>query len=408
MNANDVSTTGSPLPLAGIRVIDVGQLIAGPFAATMLGDFGAEVIKVEQPGSGDALRGTPVDGVAARSPNWLIEGRNKKSVTANMRVEAGQQLVRELAATADILVENFTPGTLDRWGLGWDALHTLNPKLIMVRVSGYGQKGPYSKRSGYDRIALGFSGYMYPTGFPDRFPVRPAFPTADYNTGTFAALAAMFALYQRDLQGGEGQLIDLALYEPTFRITSDMVPDFLRSGKVRERIGNRNPTFAPAGTFETKDGRYVQIAAGGDKVFQRLAQAMGMPELAEDRRYSVSRERIARADELEALLQDWIAAREFAEIEEKLVGANVPFGGIYTAADIVEDPHYEARDNLIQVGDAELGELTMPGIVPRLESTPGRVESAGPPLGHHTDEVYGELLGKSPEELARLRADGVI
>ena len=398
----------TPLPLDGIRVVDVGQLIAGPFAATMLGDFGAEIIKVEQPGSGDALRGTPVNGEAARSPNWLIEGRNKKSVTANMRVEAGQALVRELITHADILIENFTPGTLDRWGLGWDALHALNPRLIMVRVSGYGQKGPYSKRSGYDRIALGFSGYMYPTGFPDRFPVRPAFPTADYNTGTFAALAAMFALYQRDMQGGEGQLIDLALYEPTFRITGDMVPDFLRTGKNRERIGNRNPTFAPAGTFKTRDGRYVQIAAGGDKVFRRLVEAMDRAELADDPRYSVSRERIARADELEAMLGDWIGKNDFAEIETRLVGNNVPFGGIYTAEDIVSDPHYAARDNLITVADELEGDLVMPGVVPRLEGTPGRVESAGPPLGHHNDEIYCGLLNKQADELEALRAAGVI
>ncbi|MAW54062.1 MAG: hypothetical protein CMM69_01125, partial [Rhodospirillaceae bacterium] len=258
----------TPLPLQGIRVLDIGTLIAGPFGATMLGDFGAEVIKVEQPGRGDALRGTPqADGTANRSTNWLVEARNKKSVTLNLRVEAGQSILKEMIKHADVLFENFTPGTLERWGLGWEEVRKINPKIIMVRVSGYGQVGPYTKRSGYDRIALGFSGYMYPTGFPDRFPVRPAFPTADYNTGTFAALATMFALYQRDMQGGEGQMIDLALYEPTFRITANMMPNFFRDGEVRERIGNRNPTFSPAGTFETKDGKYVQIAAGGDNVF---------------------------------------------------------------------------------------------------------------------------------------------
>ena len=189
----------TPLPLAGVRVLDIGTLIAGPFGATLLGDFGAEVIKVEQPGRGDALRGTPVDGKAGRPPNWLIEGRNKKSITLNLRVPEGQKILRDLAATADIVMENFTPGTLERWNIGWEDLKAVNPRLIMVRVSGYGQTGPYSKRSGYDRIALGFSGYMYPTGFPDRFPVRPAFPTADYNTGTFGALSAMLALYQRCL-----------------------------------------------------------------------------------------------------------------------------------------------------------------------------------------------------------------
>ena len=398
------------MPLAGIRVLDIGTLIAGPFAATMLGDFGAEIIKVEQPGRGDALRGTPENGTAARSGNWLVEGRNKKSVTLDLRVAAGQSVLRELIVHADVLIENFTPGTLERWGLGWDGVHALNPRLIMTRVSGYGQKGPYAKRSGYDRIALGFSGYMYPTGFPDRFPVRPAFATADYNTGTFAALATMFALYHRDAQpsGGEGQLIDLALYEAPFRITGDMLTMHARTGEIRERIGNRNPTFSPAGTFQTKDGRYVQIAAGGDGVFQRLAAAIDQPELAADPRYAASRERIARADELEALLADWIAGRDFADIERRFVAANVPFGGIYTAADISTDPHYAARDNIARVADDELGEVVMPGVVPRLEGTPGRIAFAGEGIGNHNREVYGGLLGKSDADLAALRAAGVI
>ena len=397
------------LPLAGIRVLDIGTLIAGPFAATMLGDFGAEVIKVEQPGMGDALRGTPQGGRAARSENWLVEGRNKKSVTLNLRVAAGQEILRELVRHADVLIENFTPGTLERWGLGWEALRAINPRLIMVRVSGYGQTGPYAQRSGYDRIALGFSGYMYPTGFPDRYPVRPAFPTADYNTGTFAALATMLALYQRDAQGGgEGQMIDLALYEAPFRITADMVTKFARTGAIRERIGNRNPTFAPAGTFKTRDGRFVQIAAGGDKVWQRLAAAMDRPELATDERYARSRARIERADELEQLLAEWIAERDFADIEARLVEANVPFGGIYTAADIAADPHFRARGNIVTVADEEEGDIAMPGVVPKLGSTPGRIAFAGPPLGRHNEEVYGGLLQKSSAELAALAADGVI
>lgn len=397
------------LPLAGIRVLDIGVLIAGPFGATMLGDFGAEVIKVEQPGVGDALRGTPVDGKAARSTNWMVEGRNKKSVTLNLRVEEGQAILKELIAQTDVLFENFTPGTLERWNLGWEELRKINPRLIMVRVSGYGQTGPYSKRSGYDRIALGFSGYMYPTGFPDRFPVRPAFPTADYNTGTFAALAAMFALYQRDAQGGKtGQVIDLALYEPPFRITANLMTNHARTGEVRERIGNRNPTFSPAGTFETKDGRYVQIAAGGDKVWQRLAEAIDRPELATDERYARSKARIERSEELESLLAEWIGARDFREVEDRLVAANVPFGGIYTAADIDSDPHYEARGNIARVKDEEEGEITMPGVIPKMSDTPGRIEFAGPPIGHHNEEVYGSLLNKTPEDLKALAESGII
>ena len=249
---------------------------------------------------------------------------------------------------------------------------------------------------------------MYPTGFPDRFPLRPAFPTADYNTGTFGALAAMFALYQRDAQGGEGQMIDLALYEPTFRITADMMTKFAKTGAIRERIGNRNPTFAPAGTFKTRDGRFVQIAAGGDKVWQRLAEAMAVPGLATDARYAKSRDRIARADELEQLLADWIAEHDFADIDARFAAANVPFGGIYTAADIAEDPHYEARDNVVSVPDDEEGTVVMPGVVPNFAATPGRIAFAGPPIGRHNAEIYGGLLGKSEAELAALAADGVI
>ncbi len=398
------------LPLSGIRVLDIGTLIAGPFGATLLGDFGAEIIKVEQPGRGDALRGSPVDGKANRSPGWLVEGRNKKSVTMNLRVPEGQALLKELIGHADVLIENFTPGTLEKWGLGWDVVHELNPRLIMTRVSGYGQVGPYSKRSGYDRIALGFSGYMYPTGFPDRFPVRPAFPTADYNTGTFAALATMFALYNRDAPGGsgDGQMIDLALYEAPFRITADMITSFARTGQNRERIGNRNPTFTPAGTFETKDGRYVQIAAGGDGVWPRLAKAMGQPELAEDPRYKTIGERMKRADEMEGMVADWVATLDFNEIEPLLVGLNVPFGGIYTAADIGGDPHYAARNNIARIPDDELGEVAMPGVVPRLEGTPGRIAFAGEDIGAHNAEVYGDLLGKSKAEIAALAEAGVI
>lgn len=401
------------LPLDGIRVLDIGTLIAGPFCATMLGDFGAEVIKVEQPGRGDALRGTPEkSGRAARSGNWLVEGRNKKSVTLDLRQAAGQAILKELIAVSDVLVENFTPGTLEKWNLGWAEVSAINPRLVMTRVSGYGQTGPYAKRAGYDRIALGFSGYMYPTGFPDRFPVRPAFATADYNTGTFAALATMFALYTRDARRGEGagkgQLIDLALYEAPFRITGDMMVEHARTGAIRERIGNRNPTFSPAGTFETRDKRYVQIAAGGDAVWARLAAAIGRPELADDPRYKTSRERIARADELEALLAAWIAANDFATIEKRLVGANVPFGGIYTAADIAEDPHFAARANLARIADAELGEVVMPGVVPRLAGTPGRIAHAGPAIGAHNAEILEGLLGKSKAELAQLAEAGVV
>jgi succinyl-CoA--D-citramalate CoA-transferase len=397
-----------PLPLDGIRVLDIGTLLAGPVAATFLGEFGAEVIKVEQPGRGDTLRGSPQDGRAGRSLGWLVEGRNKKSVTINLRVPAGQGLLRELITRADVLIENFTPGTLEGWGLGWETVHELNPALVMTRISGYGQVGPYASRPGYDRIALGLSGYMYPTGFPDRIPVRPAFPTADYNSATFAALATMLALYHRDANGGEGQMVDLALYEPTFRITADLLANFARHGRVRERVGNRNPNFTPAGTFTTSDGRYVQIAAGGDNVWPRMARAMERDDLADDEALARGRDRNERVDELEALVAEWVGRHTFAEVEATLVEANVPVGGIYSVDQIIDDPHYAARDNIVTVDDPVLGPVPMPNVVPKLSATPGRVRSPAPDLGEHNHEILGGLLGRTNEELDQLRRDGVI
>ncbi len=402
---DEPSNTG---PLRGIRVLDLGTLLAGPVAATLLGDFGADVIKIEQPGVGDTLRGGPTGPGAPPRLYWLIEGRNKRSVTINLREEAGQDLVRRLAATADVVVENFTPGTLEKWGLGWDDLKAVNPRLIMVRVSGYGQTGPYSRRAGYDRIALGLSGYLYPTGYPDRPPVRPAFPTADYNTASYAAMAAMFALYERDAQGGEGQMIDLALYEAPFRITADLVGAFRQKGDVRERIGNRNPGFTPAGNFVTSDDRWIQIAAGGDGPWGRLCTAMGRPELANDPRYASPRDRHHRADELDELLTEWIAEHPFDELEALLIEHNVPAGGILTAAEISDDPHFEARENIVTVDDGHGGEVAMPSVGPNLTGTPGSIRHAGQPLGHDTEFVLGELLGLGEAEIGQLRDDGII
>ncbi len=395
-------------PLEGIRVLDIGTLLAGPWGATLLGDFGAEVIKIEQPGTGDSLRGPPKDGEPGTPLNWLIDSRNKKSITLNLRAKKGQQILRELVCISDVLFENFTPGTLEKWGLDWDDLKQVNPNLIMVSISGYGQTGPYSDRPGYDRIALGFSGYMYPTGFPDRYPVRPAFATADYNTATFGAYAAMLALYARDVNQEAGQLIDLALYEAPFRISSNLVASWNATGKNRERIGNRNPGFSPAGTFETSDKRYIQIAAGGDNVWRRLAKIIGGDALAEDNRYKTSRDRINRSDELEQLIETWIAQREFSEVENTLVEAGVPAGGILRASDIAEDPHYRERNSLIEFEDPVNGKIAMPGVIPKLSETPGEVKWTGPALGHHNQEIYKGLLDKTKTELLDLQNEGII
>jgi crotonobetainyl-CoA:carnitine CoA-transferase CaiB-like acyl-CoA transferase len=389
-------------------VLDIGTLIAGPFGATLLGDFGAEVIKVEQPGSGDPIRGgvNRFEGVGL---HWLSHGRNKLSVTLNLRVPEGQAILRELIRVSDVLIENFTPGTMEKWGLGWDEVHALNPRLIMVRVSGYGQTGPYSRRAGYDRIALGFSGYLYTTGYPDSAPVRPSYATADFSTGIFNAMAALLALYWRDAQGGfEGQLIDLALYEPLFRITEDTVPAFDKLGVVRERTGNRNPGFSPADNFQTADERWIMIAAGGDGIFARLARAMGREDLITDDRYATGRQRAIHADELCSEVQAWVGSLPYDEVVTVLDAANVPAGGIYSVREIMTDPHFAAREDIVEVDHPVTGPVKMPAVLPKLGTTPGDVRWPGPDLGEHNDAIYGSLLGFDDLTRADLRGRGVI
>lgn len=395
-------------PLAGLRVLDIGTLIAGPFGASLLADFGADVIKVEQPGTGDSLRtsgGQRVDGVSLA---WATTGRNKRSVTLNLREPEGRALFLELVRVSDALFENFTPGTLERRGLGPDALREVNPRLIVIRISGFGQNGPYSRRPGYDRIALGYSGLMYVSGSPDGPPVRPAFAMADFTTAMFGALSTLMALYHRDVRGGAGQDVDLALFEPILRISEDLIPAYDRLGVVRERIGNRNPGFAPAGNFLTRDGRWLQIAAGGDRVWARMAEAIGRPELATDERFATQRARAQNADALETIIRDWIAARDFDTAFAALDAADVPAGPIMSAAQIVADPHINAREDILTVEHPRIGPVKMPGIVPKFSETPGAVNWPGPELGEHNAAVYGELLGMNEANLRGLHGRGVI
>ena len=403
-----MNRTPPRMPLEGVRVLDIGTLIAGPFGPTLLGDFGADVIKVEQPGHGDGVRGgvNSVDGVGL---HWLSHGRNKRSVTLNLRVAEGQAILRDLIRVSDVLVENFTPGTMEKWGLGWEEVHALNRRLVMVRVSGYGQSGPLSRRAGYDRIALGFSGFLYTTGYPDSPPVRPSYATADFSTGIFNALATLLALYWRDAQGGdEGQLIDLALYEPLFRITEDTVPAYHKLGVIRERTGNRNPGFSPADNFQTADGHWLMIAGGGDGVFARLARVMGREDLITDARYATGRDRAINADELCAEVQAWVGAHTAADVTAALDAANVPAGGIYSVREIMEDEHYAAREDIVEVEHPVVGGVKMPAVLPKLLGTPGAVRWPGPALGAHNEAVYGELLGIDAARLGELRAAEVI
>lgn len=397
------------MPLEGVRVLDVGTLIAGPFGATLLGDFGAQVIKVEQPGTGDPIRTGGVNRFNDVPLHWLSHGRNKESVTLNLRAPEGQAILRRLIGVSDVMIENFTPGTMDGWGFSWEEVHRINPRLIMVRVSGYGQTGPYAKRPGYDRIALGFSGYLYTTGYPDSPPVRPSYATADFSTAVFNAMAALIALYWRDAQGGgEGQLIDLALYEALFRITEDTVPAFDKLGVVRERTGNRNPGFTPGDNFLTSDGRWIMIAAGGDNVFARLARVMEREDLLADERFATARQRNLNADAICAEVQKWVEHHTYDEVDALLEAAGVPAGGIYSVREIMDDPHYAAREDIAQVEHPKAGLVKMPAALPKLETTPGAIRWPGPELGSHNEAIYGGVLGIDAAEMQSLRERGVI
>jgi formyl-CoA transferase len=396
------------LPLAGLRVIDVGTRIAAPFAATLLADFGAEVLKVELPGTGDFLRTIgPFDrGV---SLFWAVEGRNKKSITLDLSKPRGRELFERLVPHADAIVENFQPGTLERWGLGWERLHELNPRVVLSRASVYGQDGPYRDRPGLDRNGIAHGGLLHLTGYRDRPPVRPGLLVADYTTGLFNALAILIALHERDRGGsGEGQWIDLTLYESIFRLMEHTVAAYDRLGIVRERHGNQLPNSAPLDNWETKDGATVAIVAAGDALFPRLARAMGRPELVEDPRFRTLPDRARHAGEINGIVAEWCRRHTAAEIEEVLVAAEVPVARALSIREIFEDPQYRARGDIVEVDDPALGPVKMQGIYPRFSRTPGAIRRGAPRLGEHNDEVYGDLLGISAGEIDELRREGVI
>lgn len=403
----DRTNPAPPLPLGGIRILDLGTRIAAPFAATLLADFGAEVIKVELPGRGDFLRGIgPFAG--GHSLWWAVEGRGKKSITIDLRTAQGQALLRRLAAVSDVVVENFQPGTLEEWGLGYDVLAGLNPRLILTRASVYGQTGPYRDRPGLDRNGIGFGGLLYITGYEDRPPVRPGILVSDYLTGVFNALAIMIALYHRDRNSGRGQVADLALYQSVFRILEHTAAAYDRLGVVREREGNRLRNSAPLDNWETRDGEYVCIVAAGDGLFPRLAQAMGRPELLDDPRFASLAARVENAGAINELVGAWVKRHSAAEVEAILVEAQVPVTRALSIADIFADPHYAARQDIVSVADPTLGSLRMQAVYPRLSETPGQISRGAPRLGEHTDEILSGLLGLGPEEITGLRAAGVI
>jgi crotonobetainyl-CoA:carnitine CoA-transferase CaiB-like acyl-CoA transferase len=395
------------LPLAGIRILDLGTRIAAPFAATLLADFGAEVIKVELPGRGDFMRQIgPFDG--DYSLWWAVEGRGKKSITLDLRKPQGQEVLKRLVAKADVVVENFQPGTLERWGLGYEQLSAIQPGLILTRASVYGQSGPYRDRPGLDRNGIGFGGLLYLTGYKDQPPVRPGILLSDYLTGVFNAFAILMALYHRDVHRGGGQWVDLSLYESVFRVLEHTAAAYDRLGIVRGRDGNRLPNSAPLDNWETSDGEYLCIVAAGDGLFPRLARVMGRMDLLDDPRFATLPARVQHADEINAIVGAWVKQHTAAEAEAKLIAAEVPVTRAYSIADIFADPHYAARNNIVTVDDPTIGTIRMQGVYPRLSATPGRITRGAPCLGEHNEEIYGQLLGMTAEEILALREAAVI
>ena len=396
-----------PHLLSGLRILDIGTMVAGPVACTLFADFGAEVIKVEVPGRGDTVRdiGPFVDG---KCLYWSVEARGKKSVTLDLRQPEGKELLLQLIEQADAVVENFRPGTLEKWGLGYDVMKARNSDLLLLRISGFGQTGPYSERAGYDRIALAFGGLMGITGYADRPPVRIGTSIADYQTAILGAFALMMAIYHRDLHGGGGQEIDLAMYESVIRFTEVLVPAYDRMGTIRERRGNKHFAAAPGEHFRTSDGRYLILTISADAGFQRLCKVMGREDWAADPRLTTHEKRWEHVDELNAELADWIEKQPVEQLCTVLDEGKLAYSFIYNIEDIMKDPHYQARGTIVSVPDEKIGPIRMAGVVPKFSSTPEKPIECAPDLGQHNEEVYGGLLGLSAERIQTLTASGIL
>ncbi|HEY5429096.1 MAG TPA: CoA transferase [Solirubrobacteraceae bacterium] len=399
-----------PGALAGVRIIELGQLLAGPFTGRLLGDLGAEIIKVEAPGQPDPMRDWGHARFQERSLWWPVLARNKKCVTLNLRTERGQELLLELVRRSDVVVENFRPGTLERWDLGFDRMRSVNEGIILARVSGYGQTGPYAGRAGFASVSEAMGGLRYINGFPDEPPPRIGISLGDSLAGMFAAQGILAALYKRDALGyGRGQVVDASILEACFALLEGTVPEYDRLGIVREPSGTSLKGVAPSNIFKSRDGKWMVIAANQNKVFRRLCEAMGRPELADDERFETHLARGENQVELDDLIADWAGGHDAEQIDRTLNDAHVVCGPIYTIADIFEDPQFKARDMLIPHHDPDFGEYIGPGIVPKLSETPGEVRwSATWEEGSHNQEIYGDLLGLSAGELANLREEGVL
>ncbi|MDN3495101.1 CoA transferase [Planococcus sp. APC 4015] len=407
---DDASTEGdrTGLPLADVRVIEMGQLLAGPFCAQLLGDFGADVIKIEPPDAGDPIREWGQAKADGASLWWPVLGRNKRTITCNLRTPEGQELVRRLVADADVLLENFRPGTLERWGLSPEELWKINPKLVITRVSGYGQSGPYATRAGYGSIGEAMGGLRYVTGDPSTPPSRAGISIGDELAAVFACIGTLVALHHRD-RTGRGQVVDSAIYEAVLGMMESLIPEWQVAGYRRERTGATLPGVAPSNIYPTRSGQMVLVAANQDSVFRRLAEAMGRPELADDDRYRDHNSRGANMAELDELISTWTSGFTSDELLHILHAAGIPAGLIYSAPDMLEDPHFIAREAIVSIASRTLGrDISMQNVFPRLSATPGRVRHVGRERGEDNHDVYGDLLGLTTDQIADLEANGII
>jgi formyl-CoA transferase len=395
------------LPLSDVRVVELGQLLAGPFCGQLLGDFGAEVIKVEDPGRGDPMRQWGREKPHGQSLWWPVIARNKRSVTCDLRTQAGQDLVRRLVAQSDVLLENFRPGTLERWGLSPEQLWELNPKLVITRVTGFGQDGPYSPRAGYGAIGEAMGGVRYVTGDPDRPPSRAGISIGDSLAAVFACLGTLVALHHRD-RTGVGQVVDSAIYEAVLAMMESVLPEWEVAGYQRERTGTVLPNIAPSNIYPTADGEMVLVAANQDTVFRRLAVLMEAPDLAIDPRFATHSARGAHMEELDQIIATWTGKHEADVLLARLADHGVPAGRTFRAKDMLEDEHFAARQAIVRIAHRQFGELPMQNVFPKLSASPGRVRHVGPELGEDNDTVYRDLLGLDDDALTRLRSEGVI
>ena len=397
-------------PLSGLRVLDLSIIVAGGTASSLLADFGAEVVKIERPGTGDPLRnwGPFANGVSLW---WKVHSRNKKSITLNLGVPEGQNLLKELAAKTDILIEGFRPGAMERWGLGPDDLQAVNPKLVMLRYSGFGQSGPYKDRPGFGTIAECMSGFVGMTGFQDTPPVLPPIPLADEIAGVFGAMAGMMALYHRDASinsSAKGQVVDVSLFEPLFRLCIPHITMFDMLGINRERVGNDFPDAAPRSLYKTADNQWLGLSATSQSTFEGLAKAMGMEDLLERTEFKDNAARLENRESLNDELNRWLGQRNLKETMDQLIPAGGVVGPVYDAAQIMEAPHFHSRQDIIDIDDPELGQTKMLGVVPKFSETPGAVEHAGPKVGEHNRHIYSSWLGLDEEKLTELNRQGTI